>query len=80
MITLVLGAVLGLGIALVSAACRYRPQPRTAPPVPAGPEPDTYVPCHATACAHLERPHDRTTAGLTCRRCGTVTIPEAPRA
>jgi hypothetical protein len=49
-------------------------------PVPAAPSADAHLPCHTTACAHLSRPHDRTTAGLTCRHCGTVTIPEAPRA
>ena len=76
----VLGAVLGIGGALVAVASRYWPRPRqaaTALPIPTAPEADAYLPCHTTDCAHLERPHDRTPAGLTCRACGTVTTPEA---
>ncbi|MFD7429020.1 hypothetical protein ACFV6Z_18535 [Streptomyces sp. NPDC059818] len=29
-----------------------------------------HVACHSPECGHLERPHDATTSGLICSRCG----------
>lgn len=63
-------------------AWRFWPRPAAVPaavPVSAGPDADAYLPCHTTTCAHLERPHDRTPTGLTCRHCHH-TVTEVPRA
>ena len=79
----VLGIICGLLPVPVFLAWRFWPRPATAPvpvpSVPAVPDADAYLPCHTTTCAHLERPHDRTPAGLTCRHCHH-TVTEVPRA
>jgi hypothetical protein len=75
----ILSASLGLGGALAAIASYCWPSSRPAASEP-GPAParDTYRACHTAACAHLERPHDRTPAGWTCRACGNTTTEATP--
>lgn len=65
-------ALAGATTAIAAALRAGREHHAEPAPRPAGHAPAAYVPCHTTVCAHMSTPHDRTTAGLTCRGCGTT--------
>ncbi|WP_328739917.1 hypothetical protein OHA91_22945 [Streptomyces erythrochromogenes] len=71
---------------IVSRRVHAVPLPRVTQAVPRGdwpanpgtgrhrrgaPEPDAWLACHTTSCAHLTTAHTRTPAGLVCDECGT---------